>query len=298
VGTESVSGRGSALPPYGVLIVSVLAMSWAAPLIRFSDAPPLVISFWRLALSLPFIAAMIAARGEVRELRRLAPREVGVAALAGVFLAGHFATWIASVQLTSVAASVALVSTQPVWVALFALAFLGERPLPRQWGGIAVAVAGAAVIGWGDWSGGADPLRGDVLALMGALLVAVYYVIGRRLRRGISLWPYVGIVYGFATVTLLLGVLGSGLPLLGYGAPEWLIFLGLALGPMMLGHTGQNWALRYLPAYAVNLTLLGEPVGATLIAWVLPGIAETPPLATVAGGVLILSGILIGLRRY
>jgi drug/metabolite transporter (DMT)-like permease len=284
--------------PVLVLFVSVLAMSWAAPLIRFSDAPALAISFWRLAFSLPLIGAMLMITGEWRELPRMARRDLLIAACAGVFLAAHFVTWIASVALTSVAASVALVSTQPVWVALFGVVFLSERPLPRHWIGIGVAVCGAAVIGWGDWLAGPDPLRGDLLALMGAVFVAAYYVIGRTLRQRTSLWPYVAVVYGFATIALLGAMLATGTPLAEpYLPADWMVFLGLAIGPMLIGHTGQNWALRYLPAYAVNLTLLGEPVGATLIAWMLPAIAEVPPTPALAGGALILTGIVLGLRR-
>jgi drug/metabolite transporter (DMT)-like permease len=287
-------------PPltYAVLFLSVAAMSWAAPLIRFTDEAPLVISFWRLALSLPLIAGILTVRGEWSEFRELGPREWSIAAAAGIFLAAHFGTWIASVQLTSVAASVALVSTQPVWVAIFAMLFLGERPAPRQWIGIGVAVAGAAVIGWGDWGGGPEPLLGDTLALAGAFLVAAYYVLGRGLRRRVSLWPYVAVVYGSATLALLVLLVATRSPVLGPFEPaDWLVFVALAVGPMMVGHTAQNWALRYLPAYAVNLTLLGEPVGATMIAWTLPAIAEAPPATAVAGGALILSGIVIGLRR-
>jgi drug/metabolite transporter (DMT)-like permease len=283
---------------FAILFLSVAAMSWAAPIIRFTDAPPLAVSFWRLALSLPLIAVLLIARGELGALARLRMREWIVAALAGVFLAAHFATWIASVTLTSVAASVALVATQPVWVALFGMVALREAPAPRQWLGIGVAVTGAAVIGWGDRAGGADPLLGDMLALTGAILAAAYYVIGRRLRQGIGLWPYVAVVYGFATLTLFVALLASGDPIVEtYARRDWLVFLALAVGPMMIGHTGQNWALRYLPAYAVNLTLLGEPVGATLIAWRLPAIAESPPFLTLAGGMLILSGIVVGMRR-
>lgn len=287
------------MAPGAVLFVSVFAISWAAPLIRFTDAPALVISFWRLAFSLIFIAGLLTARGEWGALRALRAREWVIALLAGAFLAGHFVTWIASVSLTSVAASVALVSTQPVWVALFAMVALRERPHRRQWLGIALAVLGAAWIGWGDAGGDApEPLRGDLLALLGAVLVAAYYVIGRGLRQRVDLWPYVMVVYGGATVTLLLALLASEVPLAaGYGTGDWLVFAGLAVGPMMIGHTGQNWALRYLPAYVVNLSLLGEPVGATLIAWALPGIAEVPPAAALGGGALILTGILLGMRR-
>ena len=285
-------------PPAVVLFVSVLAMSTAAPLVRFATTDPLAISFWRLALALPVIAILLTVRGEWAALRRLGRREWLISILAGVLLAFHFWSWVASLSLTSVAASVALVSTQPVWVALFAMVTLREQPEPRQWMGIAVAVLGAAVIGWGDLSGGPDPIRGDALALAGAFFVAGYYVIGRRLRRGIGLWPYVFVVYGCAAAVLLIALLITGVPIVaGHDRHDWLVFLGLALIPTMIGHTGQNWALRYLPAYAVNLTLLGEPVGATLLAWVLPGIRETPPLAAVAGGVMILSGIVIGMRR-
>jgi drug/metabolite transporter (DMT)-like permease len=255
---------------FAILFLSVAAMSWAAPLIRFTDAPPLVISFWRLAFSLPLIAVLLITRGELGALARMRVRD-----------------WI-----------VALVATQPVWVALFGMVALREAPAPRQWVGIGIAVTGAAVIGWGDRGGGADPLLGDMLALTGAIFVAAYYVIGRRLRQGIGLWPYVAVVYGFATLTLFVALLVSGDPIVEtYARRDWLVFLGLAVGPMMIGHTGQNWALRYLPAYTVNLTLLGEPVGATLIAWRLPAIAESPPFLTLAGGMLILSGIVVGMRR-
>jgi drug/metabolite transporter (DMT)-like permease len=288
-------GRGSL---FLVLLVSVVAMSWAAPLIRFSAAPPLAISFWRLAFSLPVIAAILTLRGEWAELLTLTRREWMTAATAGVFLALHFASWIASVTLTSVAASVALVATQPVWVALISIAVLRERPAREQWVGIFLAVLGAGIIGLGDRGGGSDPLLGDGLALAGALLVAVYYVIGRHLRQRIGIWPYVAVVYGFATVTLALASVAAGVNLAEpYATRDWLVFLALALGPMLIGHTGQNWALRFLPAHAVNLTLLGEPVGATLIAFLLPSIAETPTVGTLAGGMLILSGIVLGLRR-
>ena len=298
---ETAVAAGAERPRFApglVLLASVLAISWAAPLVRLTDAPAIAISFWRLAFSMVFIAGVLTARREWGELKRLTSREWGIAALAGAFLAGHFVTWIASVSLTSVAASVALVSTQPVWVALFGALWLRERPSARQWLGIAVAVLGAAWIGWGDVAGGPDPVRGDTLALFGALFVAAYYVIGRGLRRGISLWPYVAVVYGAATVTLLLAMQVGDVPIAtAYDGGDWLVFLALAAGPMMIGHTGQNWALRYLPAYVVNLSLLGEPVGATLIAWMLPRVAEVPPPQAIVGGALILAGIALGMRR-
>jgi drug/metabolite transporter (DMT)-like permease len=284
--------------PVLVLLASVLAISWAGPLRLFTDAPAFVVSFWRLAFSTALVAGILTARGEWGHLRRLSAGDWGVAALGGALLAGHFASWFASLELTSVAASVALVNMQPVFVAVISALALAERPSARQWAGISLAVFGATWIGWGDFRGGPDPLRGDLLALLGALFFAVYYVIGRRLRGRIDLWPYVAVVYGCASLVLLVLILLSGAPLVrGYGTTDWLVFLGQAAGPMMIGHTGQNWALRYLPAYVVSLFLLGEPVGATLIAWLLPAIAEVPPVQAVLGGVLILMGIVLGMRR-
>ncbi|HEX2191509.1 MAG TPA: DMT family transporter [Longimicrobiaceae bacterium] len=280
-----------------MLLVSVLAISWGGPLVRLSSAHAVAVSFWRLAFSVALVAVVLTVRGEWGALRRLSRGDLATAALAGVLLAGHFASWIASLALTSVAASVLLVSTAPVFVAVLSALFLRERPGRNQWLGIVLAVAGAAWIGWGDFQGGAAPLRGDLLALAGAVLVAGYYVIGRRLRARIDIWPFVGVVYGCAALTLLAALPLAGVPLGGYPAGDWAVFAALAVGPMLVGHTGQNWALRYLPAYVVNLSLLGEPVGATLIAWLLPGIAETPPPAALGGGGLILCGILLGMAR-
>jgi drug/metabolite transporter (DMT)-like permease len=176
--------------------------------------------------------------------------------------------------------------------------FLGETPSRRQWVGIGVAVVGAGVIGWGDFGGGPEPLFGDLLAVAGAVFVSIYYVIGRGLRQRLDLWSYVAVVYGVAAVVLMAGAaLHPAVAVVGYPRGDWLVFLALAAGPMLLGHTGVNYALRFLPAYVANLTLLGEPIGATLLAWWLPGIRERPTVQLLAGGALVLLGIGMGVRR-
>jgi drug/metabolite transporter (DMT)-like permease len=221
---------------------------------------------------------------------------------AGVLLAIHFWSWNASVALTTVAASVLLVNTQPVIVALLSALWLREPPSRAQWLGIAVAMLGALVVVLPDFAKqssvqGANPLVGDLLALIGAVTAAIYFVTGRRLRAKLDLWPYVGVVYGACFVALLVFAAIVHAPLTSQPRRELAIFFGLAVGPMLLGHTGFNWALRYLPAYAVNVTLLGEPVGATLLAALLPGIREVPGIATLFGGLLVLAGIYITTRR-
>ncbi len=287
------------IPPALALGVAVLAFSWAGPLVRFTEAPALAIALWRLLFSVAFLALVVSWRREGwRPLAALSGRDWLLAGGAGVLLALHFWSWIASIEFTTVASSVILVSTQPLFVALLSALLLREHPTRGEWVGLGVAVAGAAWIGWGDLAHGRSAILGDAMALGAALLAAGYYIVGRALRRKMDLWSYVTVVYGAAALTLLLLVGGHpGVSLVsGYETTDWLVFLALAAGPMMLGHTGVNYALRYVRAYLANLATLGEPIGATLIAWLLPAIAETPDLSTLVGGGLILLGVAIALR--
>lgn len=301
-----ISSERTPIPPALALLVAVAAMSWAGPLIRFATAPPLVVATWRLIFSVAAIGIIALVRRPARG-PRLGVRGWALALGAGLLLAGHFWSWIASLEYTTVASSAVLVAMQPIFVAALSALLLGERAAPRQWLGIGIAVLGAVAIGWGNLQGngaavgpGSTPgarLVGDLLALTGAVFAAGYFVIGRRLRRDLDLLVYIGLVYGIAAVVLTVAALASpGVSLTGYPRSDWLIFLALAAGPMMIGHTGVNYALRYLPAYLANLAALGEPVGATLIAWLLPAIAETPSPQVLVGGVLIGAGLLLGAR--
>jgi drug/metabolite transporter (DMT)-like permease len=287
------------LPPGLALFGAVAAVSFAGPLVRFSTAAALVISAWRLLFSVGIIGLILLARGSFLHGARLRGRDWALGIGAGFLLAGHFWAWVASIQLTTIASSSVLVSTQPLFVAALSVWFLGERPARRQWIGIGVAVIGAVIIGWGDLGSGRRAFLGDALALSAGVMAAGYFTIGRSLRKKLDLWAYTGLVYGAAALPLTLVVLASpSLPLTGYSLRDWAVFLALAAVPMMLGHTGINYALRYLPAYVANLASLGEPIGATLIAWLLPAIHETPPPQTLLGGVLILGGIALGTAGF
>ena len=280
------------------MLFSVLAMSWAAPLIRLSGAPPLAIAAWRLTFASLLLGPAFVLSGARGEWARLAGRSRGIAALAGVLLALHFASWITSLRLTSVAASAVLVSLSPVFAWLFSRALLGERPGRRQAAGIVLAVAGAAVIALGDWRAtGRAALLGDLLALAGAVCGGAYFVIGRKLRADLGLVAYITPVYGVAALVLLAWAGARAQAFVAYPAGDWAIFAALAAGPMLIGHGGLNYALRYLPAYTVNVAALGEPVGATLIAWLLPSIAEPPGASALVGGALALAGITLALAR-
>ncbi len=286
------------VPPGAVLLAAVLAMSWGGPLVRYATAPPLAVAAWRVAFSVLFIAVIVTLRDRGKAIRALTRPDWALAATAGVFLGAHFWSWIASLSYTTVASSVVLVSTQPVFVALLSVALLKEKPSARQWAGITVAVVGAGVIGWGNFAGGPERLLGDLLAVAGAVFVSIYYVIGRSLRQRLELWSYIAVVYGVAAGVLMAAtIMHPSVDAVGYPGTDWLVFLALAAGPMMIGHTGVNYALRFLPAYVANLALLGEPIGATLLAWWLPGIQERPSVQLVLGGALVLVGIGMGFLR-
>lgn len=282
-----------AIPPGLVIALAVFGVSWAAILVRWSNVTPFALAFWRLTLSLVVIAAGLTfGRGWSRFLG-VRPKELALLAVAGILLAFHFVAWFASLDYTTVASSTLFVDLHPLFAAIISAIWLHERPSRREWLGIAVATGGALVIGGVGLALGPTAQKGNALALFAGVLVAGYFVIGRRQRRWLGLWAYVGWVYVIAALTLLPIVLARGDPLFAYPPREWFIFIGLAAGPMLLGHTGFNWALRYVRAYIVNLAILAEPIGASLLAWWLIGGEEVPGPATVVGGVLILTGLAV-----
>ncbi|AUX08631.1 DMT(drug/metabolite transporter) superfamily permease [Halalkaliarchaeum desulfuricum] len=285
-------GSRPVVPPIGGLSVAIVAISFGAILVRWSDAPSVVAAFYRvLFTTLPLLpVALVRYRDDFRRITR---RDFGYAVVSGTALAIHFGAWFESLDWTSVAASVTLVQAQPVFVALGAWLLLRERVTRRMVLGILVAVAGMVGMSLGDLLGGVlvgpNPLYGNALALLGAVMAAVYVLAGRDLRQRVALVPYVVVVYSVCTVVLFGFVVGGGHPVSDYPAREWLLFAGLALGPGLFGHTVINWALGHLESSVVSVSLLGEPVGATILALVL--LAEVPTAVTVASGIVVLSGI-------
>jgi len=298
------------VPPVLVLALGILAVSTASIFIRFAqrEADSLVIAAWRLLLATLVLAPLALTRRR-DELKRLKRGELGLAILSGFFLAVHFAAWISSLAYTSVASSVVLVSTAPLWVALLSPLALKE-PLARPvMLGMSLALVGGVIVSVSDTcSLGAAGLTcppfsqfvhgrafwGDLLALTGAWAVAGYLIIGRRVRVRVSLLSYIFVVYGMAALVLLAAVLLAGLPFFGFSPLTYLMLLGLALIPQLLGHTTYNYALAYLSAAFVSVAALGEPVGSSILAYFL--LDETPSVMKLCGAGLILGGIYIASR--
>jgi drug/metabolite transporter (DMT)-like permease len=282
------------MSPYLTLSLSVLFVSFGSILVRLAAAPPLAVSFYRVALAalvlLPFAA------GDARRSWPALSRRRGLLVVAaGLALALHFATWIASLSYTTVASSVLLVNTAPLFTVALSRVFLHEKPSRTVLLAIPVAFTGAALIAFGDWTGSPGSLVGNGLAVAGAVTVALYQVVGPGLRDALPLNAYVLGVWGTAALALAGLARGFGVPLGGYSRRTWLLFLALALVPTIGGHGLVNKSLRSLPAPTVGLFLLGEPVIASLFAWLL--LAEVPGPWTLTGGATVLAALGVVLAR-
>jgi drug/metabolite transporter (DMT)-like permease len=282
--------------PYLLLFGGVTITSCSAVLITLAKdagAHPLAISFGRLGLA-ALILTPLTWRDGAPAIRRLSRRDLALGLLAGVCLAIHFAAWIWSLAFTSVASSTALVTTNPIFVALVSFLVWGERPSRPALAGVGLAVLGSALIALSDSGGGSGsaPLLGDLLALIGALFVSGYLLIGRDLRRRLHVLPYIWLVYSSAALILLIAMLLAGATLIGFPGYVYLLLLALALGPQLLGHTSFNWAVKYLSTTFVAVATLGEPIAATLIALVVFPEQRLQPLQ-VAGGLVLLGGIAV-----
>jgi drug/metabolite transporter (DMT)-like permease len=273
---------------FGPLLLAVLCISFGSIFVRLAQAPPLSVSFYRMFLA-SLLLAPFALPSAVPAWRALGPRQALLLLGSGAALALHFATWIASLSLTSVAASVLLVEMTPVFTLLLAWIALREPPTLRLAGAVALAIAGAAWIARGDSAAGPAPLRGDLLALAGAASLAVHHVIGRGLRSALPVGAYVLGVWAVAALVLASLALSANVPLAGYPPRTLASFLALALVPTLFGHGLINLSLRAIPAAVVGLFLLGEPIGASLLAYAVFG--EVPPASTAIGGGLVMGAL-------
>jgi drug/metabolite transporter (DMT)-like permease len=296
------------------IAVGIAAISTAPILVRVAHVPALSLAFWRCLagalLLAPFAlrwalraragGARAAAPGDPAAGRarvRLARGDLGLLLLSGACLALHFSLWNASLALTTVASSTVLVACSPLFVGLLAGPLLGEPPSRLGWVGIGLTIAGAAVIALGDAGAvdlGPHALLGDAMAFGGAAAIGGYFLIGRSLRRRLPASAYAASVYGVAALLLLPACLLSGAALGGYPGRSWLAIGGVVAGPQLLGHTVFNALLATLTADTVAVIGLTEPVGATLLAWLL--FQELPTVWFWPGAAVVLAGVWLVLR--
>lgn len=286
-------GARSARPTVGgrsllLLAVAVLAVSSSAVLVRYADLSPVALAFWRTAGGAAVLAVPSMVSG--RQPRR---PQWPLLALAGIALGAHFATWLASLEMTSVTASVTLVTTAPLIIAV-ALVVLGRRPSGRTWLAIGLAIAGTLVIAGGDLGSGSDSataLAGDGLAVLGAMAMAIYLTAGTRLRATLPTTTYAAWTYAGAALVLVVVALVWKVDLWPHGTTTWLAIGAMIVGPQLAGHTALNLLLRDLGSVTVSVALLAEPLVASLLIWLL--FAELPPAAAVLGAPLVVTGLVL-----
>ena len=281
---------GPPFNPYFALVSGVLAVSTGAIFARLADAPALVIAAYRVGLA-TLIIAPVAWWKAGDELKNLSKKDFKLAILSGFFLAMHFATWISSLDYTSIANSVVLVNTNPLWVGLLTPLITKDRMKKATIVSIIISVVGGGIIGAGDFATGGKAVLGDLLALAGSICAAFYLLIGRNLRRKLSLLGYIMVCYGSAAVILWIIVLGLNLPVAGFTPNTYAAFWAMALITQLIGHTSYNWALRWFSTSLIAVSLLGEPIGSTILGYIIFGEGLTWTKAI--GGTLILSAIYI-----
>ena len=277
-----------------ILFSAICIVSFAAILIKLAgEASALVIATYRLTLATLLLAPLVLLQSR-RELLSLSKKEWLLSLLSGAFLSLHFFTWVSSLKYTSVASSVVLVTTNPIFIGLGSYFLLKERLRALLVAGIGLSVTGGILIGYGDFRVGNDVLLGDLLALTGAIMASGYFLIGRRVRQKLALLPYIFIVYGMAALILLGLSLLTHQQFFGYSRSTYFWLVLMAVGPQLIGHTSVNWALKYVSAATVAVAILGEPVGSTILAYLILKEGLTP--LKLVGGLLILLGIYMAAR--
>jgi drug/metabolite transporter (DMT)-like permease len=282
---------------YSGLVAGIAAVSFAATLIRLADAPaPVVAALRMIFTSLVLTPLAMRSRHRRRAVGTLSRKDLYLIVLAGVLLSLHFIFWISSLSLTGVASSVVFVTTSPLFVAFYSVLVLKERVSRIFWGGLAIAVVGGAILGGNDLLLGGSKWRGDILALLGAVAAAGYYLVGSRQRGRMELIAYVFPVYTVAAVMLAIMLLVLRIPLAGYGFRTYLYCFLMALVCQVIGHSLFNWALRHLKATVVTIGVVGEPVGASILAFLILG--EVPLVTEIVGGGIIITGIVLVLYYH
>lgn len=281
--------------PYFALFIGVCAVSTSAIFVKLSSAPTSVIATYRLAFTVLLMtpAVLFKCRHEWRQVSR---KDWLISLAAGVFLAFHFLLWFGSLAYTSVASSVVLVALQPIFAFIGTFIFFRERLKMKTIAGGMLAIAGSIVISWGDFQASGTALLGDIMAILGAVMVTVYFLFGQNARKRLSLLLYTYIVYGTASIVLFLYDFAFSQPVSGYPAPDWFIFLGLAVIPTLLGHTIFNGIIKWISTSVVSTSILGEPIGSSILAYFVLG--ETIKLSQWIGGSIILLGIYVFLANH
>jgi len=274
-------------------LIGVLGVSFSAILVRMSSAPPLIIAAYRMLFTIMLLLPVGIIRRE--EFKSFTLSLTLLSIVSGLLLSAHFALWISSLQYTSIASSTVIVTTQPIFVLIGSYFFFNERFTIQLAAYMVAAFIGSALIGYGDFFTGTEVIKGDLYALGGALFIAGYMLIGRIVRQKVDVIPYTLVVYSTAAVFLFSISRFTGTALFSYPMKEFAVFFSLAVFSTVFGHTIFNWAIKYVSAVTVSTSILGEPIGATLLAILL--LQEYPTYWQTIGGVIVIGSLFLFMRE-
>lgn len=277
---------------YFLLFIGVLALSTSAIFVKLSSAPSAVIAAYRMTFSVVLLLpAVFLNKCILIEIRNLTKKQWLLGSLAGSFLALHYVLWFESLHFTSVASSTVFVTLQPLFAFAGGYFLFGERLRGLAIGGGILAIVGSCIIGWGDFNTSNSAVFGDILALLGAATITVYFFIGQYLRKLLSLIPYALIAYSSSALLLLIYSFALGYPLKGYPLSDWMCFFGLAFVSTIFGQTIFNWLIKWLSTSTISMSILGEPIGTCLLAYFILGDIIT--IKQLIGSIVILLGIFL-----
>ncbi|WP_277673739.1 DMT family transporter [Piscibacillus halophilus] len=278
------------ITPYIAVTIGVLAVSTSAIFVRLADAPSSIVALYRLLFAVLLMVPIVLIKFR-QELTEITSRDWLLSIASGVFLALHFILWFESLNHTSVASSVVLVTTQPIWAFLGGYLFFKERFTSGAVISLIIALVGSVIISWGDFQISGMALFGNFLALMGAIAVTGYFLFGQTVRKRLSLITYTFIVYGISSITLIIYNLILNEPFTGYSSDTWLYFLALAIIPTFFGHSLFNWAIKWVNASTITMGILFEPVGASILAYFI--LDELVTWSQLLGGVIVIFGLIL-----
>ncbi|MFD2639760.1 DMT family transporter [Piscibacillus salipiscarius] len=278
------------ITPYIAITIGVLAVSTSAIFVRLADAPSSIVALYRLLFASLLMVPLVLLKYR-HELVKVSSRDLLLSTASGVFLALHFILWFESLNHTSVASSVVLVTTQPIWAFLGGYLFFKERFTSGAVISLFIALVGSVIISWGDFQISGMALFGNFLALLGAIAVTGYFLFGQTVRKRLSLIPYTFIVYGISSLTLVIYNLVIQESFTGYTSDTWLYFLALAIIPTFFGHTLFNWAIKWVNASTITMGILFEPVGASILAFFI--LDELVTWSQFLGGVIVIFGLIL-----
>ncbi|WP_067730268.1 DMT family transporter [Oceanobacillus damuensis] len=277
--------------PYAAVVIGVIAVSTSAILVKLAaGTPSAIIANYRLLFAVLIMLPIVLLKYR-HEFRLISKKNWMLSILAGVFLAFHFILWFESLNYTSVASSVVLVTMQPIFAFIGTYLLFQERFSYGTIISMIIALFGSIIIGIGDFQIGGMALFGDILALLGAIAVTFYFLSGQSVRKHLSLMTYTFIVYGVSSVTLIIYNLILQNPFFGYPADHWWVFLALAIVPTFLGHTLFNWALKWLSTSTISMGIIFEPIGASILAYFILG--ESLTWSQFLGGTIVIFGLLL-----